>query len=283
VSAAISAAEAALAATGHDDADAAADQQPISRRSWRLGRTVRWRRPSSTRPPAAPNAGPRVVRGAARSLLVTPWFAAGTGFVIATGLWIYSPHTELRFPDTAPFSLCKASGCVNDTPSDGGGILATGAPGQRITGSQAKTKKTAKPDVVMTRGATAGLKFKFTILWQQGQNFDAYITVSGHSVPTSWRLSFAIPGVEIDYVTGVSWRPVSSKDGGTASAPAWQFGDGNGNAGSGNGGGGDESAGTQNGSADHRDPPVISFSVTGTGSVSLPSTCSFDGSTCKFH
>jgi hypothetical protein len=230
-----------------------------------------------------------VVRGAARSLLVTPWFAAGTGFVIATGLWIYSPHTELRFPDSAPgLSVCSSKGCVTDSPRDGGGSLATGAPGQRIAGSQPKSKnKTAKSDVVTSPKPTAGLKFKFIVLWRQGDAFDAYITVSGHSVPASWRLSFEIPGVQIDSVTGVSWQPTSSKDGGTASAPAWQPGGDEGNSGSGDGGAGNGTVGNgsdaaANGSAGH-DAPVIGFSVTGTGSVGLPSTCSFDGSACSFH
>jgi hypothetical protein len=280
VNAAISAAEAALAATGQDEAETV-EQQPISPRPRRFSRSFRWRRPSSVRPPGAPDTGPRVMRGAARSLLVTPWFAAGTGFVIATGLWIYSPHTELRFPDSAPgVSVCSSRGCVTDSPKVGGGSLATGAPGQRITGSQPKTsKKTAKSDVVTNSKPTAGLKFKFIVLWRQGETFDAYITVSGHSVPTSWRLSFEIPGVQIDYVTGVSWQPMSSKDGGTASAPAWQPGTDTGNAGTGDG---SDAAANANGVAAH-DGPVISFSVSGTGSVGLPSTCSFDGSTCKFH
>jgi hypothetical protein len=283
VNAAISAAEAALAATGPDEADTA-EQQPISRQPRRLIRSFRRRRPSSVLPPAAPTAGPRVVRGAARSLLVTPWFAAGTGFVIATGLWIYSPHTELRFPDSAPgVSVCSSKGCENESPGDGGGSLATGAPGQRITGQHAKTKKTAKSDVVTTPKPTAGLKFRFTILWRQGSHFAADITVSGHSVPSSWQLSFAIPGVEIDYVTGVSWQPVSSKDGGTASAAAWQSSSQNGTAGTGDGGSGNGGEAVPNISEGHGDIPVINFSVTGTGSVSLPSTCSFDGSTCKFH
>src|SRR5271169_558810 len=45
------------------------------------GRSQRWR-----------------VRRAVRGLLMTPWFAASTGFVIAAGLWVYSPHASIRFP-----------------------------------------------------------------------------------------------------------------------------------------------------------------------------------------
>jgi hypothetical protein len=219
------------------------------------------------------------MRGAARSLLVNPWFAAGTGFVIATGLWIYSPHTELRFPDSAPgYSLCQSKGCVSDSPGgDGGGHLtASGAGKQQITGSQARTGRMAKTDVA-TSPAVAGLKFRFTILWQQGEDFDAYITVSGHPVPGSWRLSFAIPGVRIDYVVGVSWRPARSRDGGTASALTFQYGNGGDGGGSGSGGTGGTAVGGHDGL------PVISFSVTGAGAVGTPTSCTFDGSTCRFH
>jgi hypothetical protein len=277
VSAAISAARAALAASGHDEADAEG-QAPSTRRPWRLRRPVRWRPPPLTRPPAGPNGRPRVVRGAARSLLVTPWFAAGTGFVIAVGLWIYSPHTELKFPDSAPlYSLCQSKGCKNDSPGTGGGLPFASAPGEKINGSQARTRGTAKPDVV-THAAVAGLKFKFTILWQQGQRFGAYVTVSGRSVPSSWRLSFAIPGARIDEVSGASWRPAASGDGGTASAPSWQYGGSGAGYGSGNG-----ADGNANDEQSHGDMPVISFSFTGTGSVATPTTCSFDGSACKFR
>ena len=266
---------AALAVARRNDADVAG-QQPSSRRPWRLGRSIRWPRPSWTRSPAGPNGPPRVVRGAARSLLVTPWFAAGTGFVIATALWIYSPHTELKFPDSAPgYSLCQSEVCLNNSPGPGGGSLANSLPGEKINGPQAKTSGTGKPDVI-TRAAS-GLKFRFVVLWQQGSHFYAVVTVSGHSVPSSWRLSFAIPGVRIDHVIGVSWRPSRSGNGGTVSAPSWQYGSSSGQDAA-NGTGADDS-----GSHGHRDVPVISFIVTGTGSVGLPTTCRFDGSTCKFR
>jgi hypothetical protein len=222
-----------------------------------------------------------VYRGAARSLLVTPWFAAGTGFVIATALWIYSPHTELRFPEAAPgLSQCPSRGCVSDSPRDGGGQVAASVPGEKIDGSQAKDGgRTGKSDIV-TNAAAAGLKFKFTILWQNGQHFGAYITVSGHSVPSSWRLSFAIPGVRIDYVTGVSWRSDADRDGGTASPQTWP---GNGAVGNGGGGNGASQGTSAENDAGHNGFPVISFSVMGTGSVGPPTTCRFDGSTCSFR
>ena len=224
-----------------------------------------------------------MVSGAARSLLVTPWFAAGTGFVIATALWVYSPHEELKFPDSAPYSLCQSKGCVNVSPGDGAGSLANSLPGERINGPQTNTGQAARPDVV-TGSAAAGLKFRFKILWQQGLHFYAVITVSGHSVPSSWRLSFAIPGVRIDYITGVTWQPARSGNGGTASAENWQYGvNGNGAAGGQNGANANGAGENENGSRDHGNLPVITFAIAGTGSAGLPTSCRFDGATCRFR
>jgi hypothetical protein len=199
------------------------------------------------------------------------------------GLWIYSPHTELKFPDSAPlYSLCQSKGCKSDSAGTDGGLPFASARGEKINGSQARTGGTAKPDVV-THAATAGLKFKFTILWQQGQRFGAYVTVSGHSVPSSWRLSFAIPGARNVDVSGASWRPAASGDGGTASAPSWQFGGSGGGYGTVGNGPGQVPDSTTTDEQGQADVPVISFSVTGTGAVNIPATCSFDGSACKFR
>jgi len=44
---------------------------------------------------------PGPMAGAVRGVIVAPWFAAATGLVVAAGLWIYSPHAELKFPPSA--------------------------------------------------------------------------------------------------------------------------------------------------------------------------------------
>ena len=57
-------------------------------------------------------AEPGLMAGAVRGLVATPWFAAATGFVVAAGLWIYSPHAELKFPSSAVGTVpCTAQGC----------------------------------------------------------------------------------------------------------------------------------------------------------------------------
>ena len=228
------------------------------------------------------------MREAARSLLVTPWFAAGTGFVVAAGLWIYSPHTVLKFPDAAPgMSLCKSAGCAADPLGHGAGSLTATSPGTHISRPAARIRHPAGPTVTRHDAANSGLTFKFTVLWQRHSSFGAAITVSGHKVPKSWQLSFDIPGVRIGSVMGVSWRTSASGDGGVASPLTFPSGGGPGGGGPGGGGpsggpapGGFGPAGQQH--AHGEVIPVVSFVITGSGSASTPADCVFDGAACTF-
>ncbi|HXW46606.1 MAG TPA: hypothetical protein VEL03_17585 [Streptosporangiaceae bacterium] len=248
-----------------DDPDAVT--QPIELlRSLRQHRQVPLLRAKSRPPDQPPADRPGLVRGAARSLLVTPWFAAGTGFVIAAGLWIYSPHTVLRFPPNAQNETpCLPVSCGPQTSGQDGGSLAIQTPGVAI-GSAQSGKGHGKPDVA-GKSPIAGLRFYFRVTGQQNNSFSAVITVSGKDVPSSWRLDFSMPGVQINYVSGADWQPTASGGGGTASSPPGQFG------GSGNGGyGGGPSPGT-----------LIQFMLGGTGTPSMPATCEFDGYACAFR
>jgi hypothetical protein len=229
-------------------------------------------------------------RGATRSLFVTPWFAAATGFVIAAGLWVYSPHTVLRFPSSEPgLSICKSKGCGQQS-AQGGGKLTTVTPGLQIRGSKAKNNgHPAESDVNRGTRAAAGLTFKFTVLWQRNHGFGATVTVSGHKVPASWRLSFELPGTQIEYVMGVTWNSNSAGDGGTASKASYQTigPDGNYSVGSsafgaGAGDGGNE-VGVDGAQSDAGNLPVISFLITGSGPPSAPAHCQFDGASCTFR
>jgi hypothetical protein len=229
-------------------------------------------------------------RGATRSLFVTPWFAAATGFVIAAGLWVYSPHTVLRFPSSEPgLSLCKSKGCGQQSAQSGGKVT-TVTPGVQLRGPKAKEiGHPAEAGVNRRSTAAAGLTFKFTVLWQRDHGFGATITVSGHKVPGSWRLSFELPGTQIEYVTGVTWDSNSAGNGGTASQASYQIGDPNGNYsdgssafGAGTGDGGNE-VGVGSARSDPGSLPVISFLITGNGPPSAPAHCHFDGATCTFR
>jgi len=130
---------------------------------------------------------------------VTPWFAAGAGFVIAAGLALHSPHTVLTYrPNTQP---CK-HGCEQPVPSGGSAAVVT--PGVRI--------KTPKPvvhprhrHVRPTHGSSAGALVGFRVMWHQAGRFGAFITIPAHQARHAWRLRFDIPGTKIVQVWGAPW------------------------------------------------------------------------------
>jgi hypothetical protein len=187
---------------------------------------------------------------------VTPWFAAGAGFVIAAALWIHSPHAELRFPPIAGGVMqCKIDGC-GPADSNGSGSLAASTPGQRLVHSHHADGKAAGPDSARHPDRAAGLKFQFTLLWQRHGSFGALISVLGKPSLGSWRLAFTMPGATIKYVKGADWQPLPSGDGGTA----W--------------------ATRQHGSFRHA--PGATFTVIGSGTATTPASCRFDGSKCRF-
>jgi hypothetical protein len=218
--------------------------------------------------PAFRRRGPGLMTHAARGLPVTPWFAAATGFVVAAGLWIYSPHADLQFPPSAVGRVpCAARGC-GVTTGQGHGALAT-TKGQKIAPPKATRMSVAQSNL---DGGTAAahLKFGYRVLWQSQGKFGVLFTLSGKHVPRAWKLTFALPGDEIIEVTGAAWHP-SGSYGGTASWPAagspWQ------------------PAGPEAGSGDQTNvslQPGISFLVVGAGTPVVPTSCSFNRASCTF-
>jgi hypothetical protein len=209
---------------------------------------------------------------AVRGLLVTPWFAAATGFVVAAGMWIYSPHAELKFPPSAVGVVpCEAHGCGVDAGQDGGALATTTR--QHIGKSGKSTGKAAAQTDGGGGTAVSRLAFGYAVLWQRDGKFGVLITVTGKHIPGAWKLTFAMPGDQISDVMGAAWHPAGA-DGGTASelsgpAPGqWQG---------------------QLGSGDHSDPGVVSrhrrgfsFLVLGQGTPVVPTGCSFNGTSCAF-
>jgi hypothetical protein len=294
MSAAILAAREALETASPDDADDQS-QQTTPLRAIRLARPRRSaRRPRAGSAPAGvgpAGVGPAgvepigplnerpatirgVARGAARSLLVTPWFAAGAGFVLAAGLWVYSPHTELKFPTAnAPYGVpCTTMQCG---PA-GNGQLATSSPSKRIV-RQTTHGRAAQPDVTGRHASNSGLTFTFAVPWQQNDGFQALITVRGKHLPATWRLEFTMPGTHIRYVIGAQWQPSPNGDGGTAFAP--QFGGGQGQ---------DQNYGQDDGYGPNpggyrRQGGSISILVMGSGTPGTPTNCVFNGASCTFN
>jgi hypothetical protein len=218
-----------------------------------------------------------VIRGAGRGLLVTPWFAAGMGFLLAAGLWIYSPHASLKL--STPNYECLGQGCGSHTTHGRGGSLAAKGPGQEISsGHDRGHAKTSGKN--RRRRAAPGVTLKYSPLWHGNGKFAATITISGKHPLGSWRLSFTMPGTQITYVWGASWQPSAQQDGGIATpsqGPSPSPGP-TGRPGGGHGGR------TQNDAAadgsDH--PGQVTFWISGTGNPSTPVNCSYDGKACSF-
>ena len=201
----------------------------------------------------APGRGTGRVRRAVRGLLMTPWFAASTGFVIAAGMWLYSPHASITFPPAIGTIHCRLDGCVTQG-GKGSGSLASAAPGQRLRTRHERRGSGRSGDA---SERTAGLTFTFTVLWHGHDSFGAAISVSGKRSLGAWQLTFRLPGTQIQNVFGAEWLQSATGDGGTASPFHVDFGR----------------------AADH---DAVSFRIFGTGSLSRPTSCTFDGATCTF-
>lgn len=162
-----------------------------------------------------------------RGLLVTPWFAAGAGFVIAAALALGSPHTVLTYrPDTTP--------CVGHCGNgQSGSSMAHGSTGVQIktaspapTGSAARhrsgsTVRHGPPGGRHHRGSpppesAAGASIGWKVLFNKYRQFSALITIPSGQAGHRWSLRFAIPGTKITNVWGAQWQP-SASDGGLAS------------------------------------------------------------------
>jgi len=205
---------------------------------------------------------PGLLASAVRGLLVTPWFAAATGFVVAVGLWISAPHAELKFPSAVGVVPCQTPGCGSEAGQGAGRLTITG--GQPIRHSR-KPGGSAAQTGAGHKTAASGLTFTYVVLWSDQGRFAVQITVSGRNAPHAWHLAFAMPGDQITYVVGAEWRPAGS-DGGTASpqdSQPGQWGD----------------TGQQVGHGHRQD---FGFTVFGQGTPVMPTGCTFNHATCTF-
>jgi hypothetical protein len=215
---------------------------------------------------------PRVARG----LLMTPWFAAATGSVIAASLWIYSPHPQLTYPGDAIGRVpCTTSGCGSPGDRQGTGGSLTTRSRQPLT----QPYKSAVPAKTRTRTrastAASGLTFGYSVRPAADGKFWLTVTITGKHPVKDWQLAFVLPGAHIQSVYNADWHAAGG-DGGTAS----QFTGGPGGGGSGNtdpvGDRGDYGPGGTD------DPPLVFFTVLASGKPVGPADCSFDGAKCTF-
>jgi hypothetical protein len=202
---------------------------------------------------ASPSRRPRL--HLARSLLATPWFAAGAGIVIAAVLAVDSP-TALTYGPTFPIERCPVHGCGGATAQQPG-RPATATPGIAL----------GSPGLKMKGGATAHgdrpgrVLLGYQIVRQWSSGFLALITIPGAGRTDRWSLWFAYATAHVDRVWGARWRPSGNGDGGTADGPADRPGH----------------------SWWDRGPGAGQVLVSATGTAQAPSGCALDGAGCRFR
>jgi hypothetical protein len=196
----------------------------------------------------------RMLSGAARALLVSPWFAAGAGFVIATTAFIVAPRAEARFSQSAiNVTQCTERGCREIVPQ--------------------AAVPLAEPSDQIVRSVTAapGVAVDYRVISQQHDTFKLEITLTGSQAARDWNLSFAITGADITSVVGARWNPAGT-DGGTAHGSI-----------TGNGAtAGDSASADLGASQDDGGQVAITFFVTGSGSPSGLTGCAYNGAQCHF-
>jgi hypothetical protein len=198
--------------------------------------------------------------------MVSPWFAAGAGFVIAAGAFIYAPHASLSFNNGATNTTrCSVAGCTvpQQEPTMAGGASGLVTPSPSPSSSAPRGRHHAHdvgdaPD------------FAFSVSPNGPGLFQMTFTMRSRQPLGDWRLSFDIPGATDLSVTDANWAP-SGTDGGTASGSVL----------GGSAQGPPDSAGGDSAGSGQSD--VVSFVVDGKGQPTVaPDHCSFDGSPCQF-
>jgi len=222
---------------------------------------------ASTNPASS---GTGVLRAAARGLLVTPWFAAASGVVIAASLWIYAPHAHIEFPSGSAIQSSHCNkGCASTSGRKDTGQLAASGKGSLPDSRKSGTRsRPTHPVVRINRAALKGLTFSYYVLPSE-RGFKLMISVVGQQAIKDWQLHFVLPGDRIRQVWDARWHR-TSPDSGTVSGGS-QTGQRNGN------GPGD---GDQPG-ADHHQYG-FTFVVSGSGQPTGPTDCLYDGQSCVF-
>jgi hypothetical protein len=196
----------------------------------------------------------------ARSLMVTPWLAAGAGIVIAGALAVDSP-AALTYVPNGPAVRCPQAGCTG--PADHAPGLATASPGVPLTTGRGPGEGSETgPSKRVGAGPAYQVGYRILRRWPSG--FLAEITMPADARSGSWSLRFAFPSAHVDRVSGARWQPSGNGDGGTATGPwSWQGGF------AGHGGPGRQDNDGQ-------------LMVWATGTPTVPSGCSLDGVSCRF-
>jgi hypothetical protein len=194
-----------------------------------------------------------------RSLLLTPWFAAGAGIVIAAAVAVGSP-AALTYSQAGPSVHCSVSNCTGPAPQRP--AVTTASPGVALKvsgghGRGAASAGSARAGAA-TSGGAAGYQLGYQVIGHRRRAFIAIITLPGDLKPGTWSLAFAFSSARVKRVWGALWQPSGNGNGGTALGPTqW--------------------AGRPPGTAGARQ-----FLVLAKGASKAPSNCTLNGVSCSF-
>jgi hypothetical protein len=193
-----------------------------------------------------------------RSLLLTPWFAAGAGIVIAAAVAVGSP-AALTYSQAGPSVHCSVGSCAGPAPQRPD--VATASPGVALkVGGHRRGAASASsaPPRAATSGGGAGYQLGYQVIGHRRRGFIAIITMPGDLTPGPWSLAFVFPSARVERVWGALWQPSGDGKGGTALGPVqW--------------------AGRPPGAAGARQ-----FLVLAKGASKTPSSCTLNGVSCSF-
>jgi hypothetical protein len=195
----------------------------------------------------------------ARSLMLTPWFAAGAGIVIAAAVAVGSP-AALTYSPTSPGVRCSANPCAGPAPDRPD--VATASPGVvlQVRGGQPRGAGAARsgPPRSAKAGGRGGYQVGYQVIGARRHGFVAIITMPGDLTPGSWSLAFAFPSARVDRVWGALWQASGNGAGGTARGPLQWTGHA------------------------PEAPGARQFVVLASGSPTAPSSCRLNGVSCSF-
>jgi hypothetical protein len=169
----------------------------------------------------APGSGRQRVR-LARSLLLTPWFAAGAGIVIAAAVAVGSP-AALTYSPSSPVLRCSESGCASPAPDHPD--VATASPGVALKVGGAHSHDAAArpaPPRAAKDGGRVRYRVGYRVIRRRRHRFVALMTMPSGLAPGSWSLAFAFASARVEQVWGAWWQPLANGDGGAAlGAAGW--------------------------------------------------------------
>lgn len=199
-------------------------------------------------------------RGAVRGL-ISPWFAAATGVMIAASLWIYYPQAQFLQASTLGVMHCTPEMCV---AGHGGAVKPslTTSGRQPIARRRARPHRVqaARPDRRRRREGTRRVAVDYSVFSDWSGGVVLRITLTGRVSP-NWTLSLTLPGDKITYVYGAGWQQTGP---GSAIARGQPGRDGGG-------------AGWQ------QEQNTARFVVVAAGKSTVPTGCVLDGAACTFR